>query len=42
MNDKMPLYPEYFMRSDGISLSQSVAIYNDLLSNGCLDEVVLT
>jgi hypothetical protein len=37
MNDKMPLYPEYFMRSDGISLSQSVAIYNDLLSNGCLD-----
>ncbi len=37
MNEQMPLYPEYFMRSSGITLSESIAIYNDLVSNQCLN-----
>ena len=37
MNEKMPLYPQYFMRSNSISEHQSTAIYNDLIINNCLD-----
>lgn len=37
MNDQMPIYPEYFMRSDGITLSESISVYNDLLINNCVN-----
>jgi hypothetical protein len=37
MNEAYPVYPEYFARSDSISISQSKNVYADLLSNNCIN-----
>lgn len=36
-NDRQPIYPERFARATGISLPQSIAIYNELVANNQID-----
>lgn len=37
IHDRQPIYPERFARINGISVSESVNIFNDLVTNGHLD-----
>jgi len=36
-NDRQPIYPERFARAPGISLANSIAIYNELVANNQID-----